>query len=192
MRRFVLAVLMINLILLCGCTGSMAGDEAEIQQLRARLEDCTALSFRADLTADDGTYVSEYTLRCSLTAEEMCMELLAPQLLTGVAARLREDSTVLEFDGLSLDAGELNDDGVSPIAAPAAIVDALRHGAITQLRREELAQQETVAFRVTCSEQLFVDFWLDAQTYAPLRAEILSGEQVAVVCAITDWTLEEG
>lgn len=192
MRRFVLAVLMINLILFCGCAGSTARDEAEIQQLRARLEDCAALSFRADLTADDGTYVSEYALRCSLTAGEMYMELLEPQLLSGVAARLREDSAVLEFDGLSLDAGELNEDGLTPISAPKAIIDALCHGAITQLRREELAQQETVAFRVTCSEQLFVDFWLDVQNYVPLHAEILSGERVAVACAIEDWTLEEG
>lgn len=192
MRRLFMIVLMINLILLCGCGSGAAEDETGLQLLRARLDNCAALSFQADLTADDGTYISEYTLRCSLAGDEMHIELLAPQLLAGVRARLREKSAALEFDGLLLDAGVLNDDGLSPIAAPATIVDALGQGAITQLRREKLAQQETVAFRVTCSENLFVDFWLDAQSFIPLRAELLSGERVAVACAISDWNLKEG
>ena len=190
MRRLILAVLMINLILLCGC-GSTARDEAGIHTLRERLQSCSALSFQMELAADDGTYVSEYKLQCCWQDDEMRMQLLEPQLISGLAAYVRDGSTLLEYDSLSLEAGTIDGESLSPIAVPAAVLEALRQGMITQVRRVNL-QNECIAFRVIQTEQRCVDFWLDAQSFAPLRAELLVGERVAAICGISDWNLEEG
>ena len=192
MRRTALFALMISFALLWGCGhGTAAEDEARIETLRTEIGAAETVSFTAELLADGGKSAESYSLRCTRTAEEMCMDLLSPELIAGVTARLRDGEATLHFDGLSLEAGTVDSSNLTPIAAPAAILEALERGVVSQLRREEQEDGgEVVAFRVMRSETEDVDFWLDGETLTPLYAEIVSDGRMVISCGISDWSMD--
>lgn len=192
MRRTGLFALMISLALLCGCGRAAAAKDGErIEAMRAELAASAGVSFSAQITFDDGQAVSDYDLLCTRSGGETRMELRAPELIAGVTARLTGENAVLEFDGLSLEAGTVGEDSLTPIAAPAAILDALEQGVVSQLRRETWDGREAVAFRVVLSAAASADLWLDAETLAPLHAELNAGEQTVIFCELSDWNLQK-
>ena len=191
MRQKVLTALMITLVLLGGCTGGTAKDETRIMEWREQVLSGVALSFDMKMTVDDGERVSEYELHCAERADEISLELLSPQLISGVTAKIRGRGTILEFDGLSLHAGAIDDVEASPLSFPSCMLNALEGGMLTQLRRENIGDRETLAFRAQHSENVYVDFWLCEETMEPLHAELLSDGQMMISSDILNWQIEE-
>lgn len=191
MRRMILTALMINLILLSGCTGATAKDEARIEELREQMSTCAQVIFDAEMTVFDKEYVSAYTLRCTRNGEETVMELLSPQLISGVTARIGGRDAILEFDGLALSAGVFGESSTSPMALPAHILDALESGTVSQIRQEVISERRTLAFRVQLAENAAADFWLDAETIALLRAQLFENDLMIVSCEISNWQIEQ-
>lgn len=187
--RLKLTALMISFVLLCGCAGG-AGDRERVEQLRGLVEEASYISFRAVLAADDGSTRERYVLLCERNEEETELRLLYPGLIGGVTARLSGNGTELRYDDLSFETDALDPDGLYPILAPDILLSALKTGVVSQLRRESLDDNETIAFRVLCANGRFADIWIDAQSLVPYRMEILSGGRAAVCCDISDWIIK--
>lgn len=76
---------------------------------------CTA---RMDVTADYGERVYTYTLDLSYQKDgDTTLAVVAPEEVAGVTARAEREETFLEFDGVSLETGPLDDTGSSPLSA---------------------------------------------------------------------------
>ena len=194
-----LCALMIPLLLLAGCGGERGGDEAEQLALEIRAEylsmaGCTA---RLNVTADYGDRVFECVLDLDHTAgEETVLTVAEPELLKGVAARFRTGSTLLEFDGASLETGALTPEGLSPLECVPFLLREIQEGFISQWGLETLGETECVRFTTSdpnrkMGEGTEAALWFDRENYALKQGEI-TVEGVSVLrCAVTDFTWKE-
>ena len=191
--------LMIPLLLLAGCGGRRGGDEAEQLALDIRAEylsmaGCTA---RLAVKADYGDRVFECVLDLDHTAgTETALTVVEPELLSGVTARFRTGSTLLEFDGTSLETGALTPEGLSPLECVPFLLKEIQEGFISQWGMETLGETECVRFTTSdptlkMGQGTEVSLWFEREGYALKQSEI-TVEGVSVLrCAVTDFIWKE-
>ena len=188
MRKTLLSALMISLLLLTGCSSSR--EEAKVGQFRTEFAECQQICFLAELRTDDGTSAADYTLRCSRQGEETVMELLEPELISGVTARITGKNAVLEFDGLSFAAGSIGTGNISPMEIPSVLLDGLKSGIASEICREIWAEQSAIGFSVDMGDGLMLRILLAENAPTPLYGELsLDGLRIAE-CQISEWKME--
>ena len=191
MRKCVICVLMTTL-LLAGC-GPAGVSEAEELALTIRgeylaMESCAA---RAAVTADYGQRVYQYEMAVSVNGPETVLALSAPETVAGLTARLSGAESQLEFDGLSVETGPLDPDGLTPVPAVPALLEAVRSGYITACGLEE----DGTLLRVDCGdpegtpgEGTEISLWFDAAAHVLVRGEISVDGSCAVRCEVDSFT----
>ena len=192
MRKRLFCVLMTTL-LLAGC-GQAGADEAEELALAIRgeylaMESCAA---RAAVTADYGQRVYQYEMAVAVNGEETSLTLSAPETVAGLTARLTGEENFLEFDGVSVETGPMDENGLTPVAAVPALLEAARTGYITACALEE----EGAVLRVDCGDPegspgtgTETVLWFDASTHALTRGEISVDGFRAILCELSDFTM---
>ena len=192
MRKRLLCVLMMTL-LLAGC-GQTGGNEAEELALTIRGEYLAldACSAQTTVTADYGQRVYEYELAVSVDGEETVLTLSAPETVAGLTARLAGPDSFLEFDGLSVETGPLDGDGLTPVSAVPALLEAARSGYITACALEE----DGALLRVDCGDPAGSPgtgteyaLWFDAATHALTRGEISANGFRVILCEFSDFMM---
>ena len=125
MRKRLLCVLMTTL-LLTGC-GAAEVSEAEELALTIRGEYLAmdSCAVQAAITADYGQRVYEYEMAVAVGEEETVLTLSAPETVAGLTARLTGEENLLEFDGVSVETGPLDETGLTPVSAVPALLEAL-------------------------------------------------------------------
>ena len=117
LRRQTLCIPLIPLVLflcLSACQGSVQENNLALA-LRADFLAMDGCSGTMDITADYGERVYAYTVSFSSTQETgMTMVITAPQEVAGITATIAEGQTYLTFDGVQLETGPLNEEGLSP------------------------------------------------------------------------------
>ena len=129
MRRLWLSVLMIPLLLV-GC-GRTEGNEAEQLALTVRGTHLAARSCSgcAEVTADYGQRVYRYQIDFQADQEQTVLTLLQPETVAGMVARLSsQEGSRLEYDGIMLETGPLDDSGLTPVSAIPALLETVREG----------------------------------------------------------------
>lgn len=192
MRKCVVCVLMTTL-LLAGC-GKAGVSEAEELALTIRgeylaMESCAA---RAAVTADYGQRVYQYEMTVSVNGEETTLTLSAPETVAGLTARLTGEENLLEFDGVSVETGPLDDDGLTPVSALPALLEAARSGYMTACALEE----DGALLRIDCGDPegtpgagTETALWFDASTHALTRGEISVDGFRAILCEFSEFTM---
>lgn len=191
MRKYLICVLM-TALLLAGC-GQAGVNEAEELALAIRgeylaMDSCTA---RAEVTADYGQRVYQYEMTVSAAEEETLLILTAPETVAGLTARLSGEEGFLEFDGLSVETGPMNEDGLTPVSALPALLEAARSGYITACALEE----DGTVLRVDCgnpSGSVGADtetaLWFDVSTHALVRGEVSVDGFRVILCEFSEFT----
>lgn len=191
MRKCLVCVLMTTL-LLAGC-GQGGGNEAEELALTIRgehlaMNGCAA---RAAVTADYGQRVYRYEMAVSVTGEETLLTLSAPETVAGLTARMTGEENLLEFDGVSVETGPLDDNGLTPVSAVPALLEAAKTGYITACALEE----DGTILRVDCGDPAGspgtgaeTALWFDVSTHALTRGEISSDGFRVILCEFSDFT----
>ena len=191
MRKCLICVLMTTL-LLAGC-GQGGGNEAEELALTIRgehlaMNGCAA---RAAVTADYGQRVYRYEMAVSVTGEETLLTLSAPETVAGLTARITGEENLLEFDGVSVETGPLDDNGLTPVSAVPALLEAAKTGYITACALEE----DGTVLRVDCGDPAGspgtgaeTALWFDVSTHALTRGEISSDGFRVILCEFSDFT----
>ncbi len=183
-KCIIFAILAAILTGLGGCGGRSAA--AELEALRLEVAAAERVSVTARVTADLGETVEEYVLSAERRGGETVVEVLEPELIAGVRARLRAGEDALEYDGVILSAGELSA-GASPLAMLPTLLDALAGGHVDSVWREDGG----TAARLTPEDGLALTVWLSAADGLPAAAELMteSDGRVAVACEITGFEL---
>ena len=177
-HRTEMCVLMMILGLsLSACGGAEGGNRAEQLALDIRGEylemgGCTA---SLELTADYGQRVYTYGIGLNYAREgETTLTITAPENIAGVTARILEGETALEYDGMRVETGPLDDSGMSPVDAVPVLMDYVQEGFIAECGME--AQGESEVLRVVCREPESAagegrecSLWFDPSTHALLR-----------------------
>lgn len=177
MRRALWMVLL-PLLLLAGCAN---GAEIGFERFRERMPD--AVHVTAELRCEYDEHSLAFTLRCDESEEGCTVSVLEPQEIAGVSVKLGEGLSRLSFDGITLDCGDLDDFGLSPVTALPALLRALREGHAESYWTEggstlcDLTLDDHVSAQVTLSE-----------TLSPTAAELRSDGRVRVFLSIIDWS----
>ena len=191
--RKLLASLLIPLLLLAGCqgkTGALPGGEEqtaeeEARQVRTEFLAASSCTGTAEVTADYGQRVYEFTLDFSWVKDgETVLTLTAPEEVAGLTARIAQGQTRLEFDGVSLDTGELTGEGLTPMELVPALMEWTRTGFMAQCAYED--RNEVPALRVQFRDPDMqagtgteCTAWFARTDHALLRAELFwNGELV--------------
>lgn len=184
MRRGWIAALMISALLLTGC-GS-GGAEEQFDAFRKSLEASGSVTVTAEVTAVAEEDVTAFTLSCAEAAEEYSIEVTEPEMLSGVRAHLRQDDATLEFDNIVLPMGTLSDNGLSPLTALPAVIEAARSGYADLIWTEDGKTVAQLIVDDTTTVRLYLD---DAGT--PVHAELSVEDATVMQCSILTWQQNE-
>lgn len=187
MKRFVLPVLLALICLfLMGC-GS-AGARQSYDELSHRIRVGQQLSFTAAVRAEYSDRSYDFTLDYRRGADSATVTVVQPKLIAGISARVENGDTALEYEGIRLDVGELDDYGLTPMSALPVLVDALQNGHFDSWWEED---GKTVLL-LTEDDHLSATVWLESSGMTPMRAELVSDGTVVVFCDIYDWSCVGG
>ncbi len=175
MGRFKALPLMMSLLLLGGCGGSgeVSGEDLALD-IQKEFAGMTACSCQVALTADYETRVFDYVLDVTYDVSGgAALTIVEPEIARGVTAAIQSGQTQLVYDGFSLDAGPLTDDGLSPLEAVPTLYRAVAQGYIAGV---DLAGETlNVTYRDGESEPgtgLEAVVCFDAKSRAPLTGEL--------------------
>ncbi len=183
MRQVIVPVLMM-IFLLSGC-GEDARLQKEFDEARDKLLAAESVSFTADVTAELADSVFDCTLVCSKAGEETVVELIKPENIAGIKARISEGQTEIEYDSLILALGDPLKGEISPLSAMPMLMDALLEGHAVRLWTERANEREMVVAQVYISENDYAKLWFERENYAFVHAELVSGGRAVVKCEIT-------
>ena len=190
MRKCLVCVLMI--ILLTGC-GAAEGSEAEELALTIRGEYLAidSCAVQAAITADYGQRVYQYEMAAAVNGDETVLTLSAPETVAGLTARITGEDGLLEFDGVAVETGPLDGQGLTPVSALPALLEAARSGYITACALEE----DGALLRVDCGDPAGSPgrgtetvLWFDAAPHALVRGEVSVDGFRAILCEFTGFT----
>ena len=180
------------LLLLTGCGGGQEGKtgaEALAVEIRGEYMAMTGYSLQAQVNADYGQRVYDFTLSVTNDGEETAVVIREPEMLSGVTARIHGEEGTLEYDDLSLETGFLDGESLSPVSALPTLMEAAR----TQyIDRCTLADG---VLEVHCADPeqdsgtgQEVTLYFDAQTHALTGGEISQDGRRVIACKITEFT----
>ncbi len=181
MKKLCLPLLLIICLLLSGCGGREFSDAQE--QLSQRLGAVEALSFTANVRAEYENKTARFTLSYSEDSQGGSVTVLAPQLIAGVTARVKPDGTSLEYEGISLGTGELDDYGLSPMSALPMLLQALKTGALDS----GWTEGDYTVMQIDSTDTLSCTVWLQPDSLTPCQAELITDGRVKVFIEISDW-----
>lgn len=181
---------MILLLFLCACGGG-SDDNDLVLDIRADFQAMDSWSGVMDVTADYGQRVYEYTVSFTGSrGEGTALTIEAPEEATGITAVAREGQTWLDYDGVRLETGPLDEAGLTPMDALPALLTDLESGTIAEVGTETDGQTELLRLTVRdpdlpAGEGRESVFWFDKARKTLLRAEIRSDGVTAVRCVFS-------
>lgn len=168
MRR--LLCLCFALVMLCGCSGKDEElDRAVGLRMKLLNSGCT---FDAEITADYGDEVYEFTVSCEADSEgNLAFTVTEPESIAGITGLIDHEGGKLTFNDMALTFPLLADGQVSPVSAPWIFLKTLRGGYLTAAGMEEELLRLTIDDSYE-EDALKLDIWLNSEDM-PVRADIL-------------------
>lgn len=188
MRRTYLFALMIALLTLSGCSSS-AGVEERFLSYRETLEN-SVITVTVELYADFGSSASEYTMQCRVDGASTEMTIVEPALLAGITVRTADGGVTLEYDGVSISAGDLTGEGLTPVSVLPVVADSLQNGHVERIWKEKLDGVETIAVSLTVTDTVSQTIWLSQADMIPLYAEVQHNGRTVATCLFTGWSVQ--
>lgn len=129
MRKALSCVLMM-ILLLSGCrAGSGGSPEEGALALREEYQALAGWSATVDVSVCYSEAVYDFTVDAQWQKEgETVLTITAPELLSGITARIAKGETVLEYDGAGLSLGVLDGEGLTPVSAVPAVMEQIEKG----------------------------------------------------------------
>ena len=177
--------LMISLVTLTGCFPAGESDRESFKSYRDSINN---ISMTADLRADYGETISDFTLQYTEYDDSRKVEVLEPQLISGVGVTISNDGSSLEYDGIILSVGELDSEGASPITVLPTLADALRKWHLSDLRLEDYNDLRLLKAELSNMNNKAAVFLFN-EDMAPVSAELIIEDRVVAYCKITSWNM---
>ena len=178
MRKLLLP-LMISLVILCGCADT--GEESFMRFMQ-QVHSADELSFDAQVRAEYSDKTAEFKLGYTQDESGAVVEIIEPELVAGIKARVSDSQLQLEYDGAILDIGTISDSELSPMTALPLLVKAMREGHLDIVWTED----DMLAARLVPSDDFTVTLWLSPEL-TPLNAEVTYKEKSVIFIEIIDW-----
>ena len=196
MRKLTACVLMMTL-LLSGCQAGTAGETPEDAALAVREEYKALAGWSAvvDVSVCYSETVYDFTLNAEWRREgETVLTVTAPELLSGITARIAKGETVLEYDGAGLSLGLLDGDGLTPVSAVTAVMEQIEQGYMAKCAwAGENEENLQISFQDPEREpdtgtQFLLTF--DRASQALLSAEVSTAGETVLTAKFSNFTTE--
>lgn len=181
MKRLCLLLLIIPCLVLTACgTGSFSSKR---QQLSERLDAVETLNFTASIRAEYTEKTARFTLSYYEDSDGGSVEVVSPSLIAGVTANILPDGTSLEYNGVCLATGALDEYGLSPMSSLPLLVQALKSGSMNSA----WAEGDCLVMELQSTDNLSCTVWFEPATMEPQSAELVSDGRVRVFMEFSDW-----
>ena len=131
-----LLYLIIVTVLLCGCHIDEGRIDSAIA-LRQSLLDGAGCAFVADITADYGNDLYQFSLACKSDKQgNLQFSVVSPESISGIAGNISDIGGTLTFDGTILGFPPIADGQLTPVIAPWIFLKTLRSGYIVSCARD--------------------------------------------------------
>ena len=189
MRKGVCVPMIALCLLLAGCGGT---EETKAANVRDRYHDMAGCSMTAVVSCAQEDQRWEATLQCEyIPGGESTVEVLEPETITGVKAKLSDTDWSLEYEGNVLNIGPLSDEEISPVASLPRLMNALRDGWLLEENQEKWG--EVPCLRITVDQsgvqdgKILSTLWLRQDDGTPLRGEISVDGEIILTAEFTSF-----
>lgn len=183
MKKKLLPIVLALCALLSAC-GKTAEVKAAYEDFASNLSAADSISFQAEVRAEYEHKTARFTLSYAEGAEGADVTVVSPELIAGISAHVEKGGTSLEYGSVSLDTGDLDSRGLSPMSALPVLVQAMKAGSFESFWEED---GKTV-LQLAAGDGLLCAVWFgDGMT--PLYAELTSDGRVVIYAEITDWSV---
>lgn len=190
MRKLLICVPMMTL-LLTACAGGMREEEKLALAIRGEYLAAEGVTASAGITADYGRRVCTYQMEVESAGEEMRLTVTAPDEIAGVTARITGKDSRLEFEDLSVDTGPLDPQGLTPVSAIPALLEAARSGYLRICAFEgDLLRLECGDPEGTPGTGREIVLWFQRESHALVRGDILWDGTRVLQCLFSSFTLQ--
>ena len=189
MRKGVCVPMIALCLLLAGCGGT---EETKVANVRDRYHDMAGCSMTAVVSCAQEDQRWEATLQCEYIPDgESTVEVLEPETIAGVRAKLSDTDWSLEYEGNVLNIGPLSDEEISPVASLPRLMNALRDGWLLEENQEKWG--EVPCLRITVDQsgvqdgKILSTLWLRQDDGTPLRGEISVDGEIILTAEFTSF-----
>lgn len=176
--------LTICLFILCGCSKSVKYEEMYTDWRDAFLA-TNEHSIQAVVTAQDEKKAGEFTLLYTLNAEGETVEVLAPEMIAKVKARLEDGKTDLSYDGVILETGSSLSEQLSPLMSLATFMDILAGGHPENSWQEKKDGSVLLVTELEMPDGTILTLWQNQSNMSPVYADIRSADSVEIKIKFT-------
>lgn len=185
MKRLILTLILICFLTGCGGTNVQIADGL---MLRQRLLEGGGCSFIAEITADYGKEIYQFSAECRGDEQgNLQFTVLEPESISGITGSVTETGGKITFDNEVLAFSPIADGQITPVTAPWIFLKTLRSGYIASCTDGEELTQLQIDDSYN-EKALQLDIWLD-QGKLPVRSEILWEGRRILSLKIKDFTI---
>ncbi len=177
--------------LLTGCGGGVSATD-QVDEVRASYSSLTAYTASAAITANCNGRVYSYEADFSGNLNSGVMTVTGPDNIAGCSVSWDENGTVLDWEQVALDTGDLNGDGLSPVDAMPALLTCCTTGLLLECSLEAEGAELYAEFENPENPACTALCWFDLTTHSLLRAELTSEGQTLVALVFDRFLLESG
>jgi len=167
-------------------TGCGSTKQQRLESARARMVQAQSVTMTAQVQADFGETIEQYTLEYGYDGETWTVFVIQPEAVSGITARITEDASQLEYDGAILTTGDLTGKGIVPISAVPLIYETLNKGMTDSVWEE----RDLLAGTFVYDDTISVSVWFDAAGN-PTAAELTENGIVKAKCILTDVEIKD-
>ena len=183
---------MITLCLLLAACGGTKEAKNDAAAAREPYHDMDGALMEAMVSCPQGDRLWEAALRCDyVPGGESTVEVLSPETIAGVKARVDETDWKLEYEDVCLDAGALSAEAISPAACLPRLMNALRDGWLLEENEEDW--NDVPCLRLTVDQsglqdgKILTTLWLRRDDGTPLRGEIAVENEIILTAEFTSF-----
>lgn len=181
MKRHFIPLLLTFCLLLSACGANAA--ETRFKSFSQELAEQDTLSFTAKVRAEYEDRTLYFTLKYDQTPAGCTVTVMEPELIAGIRARLTAGGSSLEYEGLIVDTGNLDNYGLSPLSSLPRLVEAMKSGHLESF----WAENDLSVVQLILDDHLYANVSFEPSSMLPVRGELVSDGRVTVVCDIENW-----
>lgn len=174
---------------LTGCAGATGPEESQLEAIREQYRALEEFSAEATVATDCEGRIYEYQAAFSGTLTSGAMTVTAPEELAGCSITWDENGLVLDWEQVELDTGTLNQDGLTPVDAMAAILTCCTEGLLVECSQEAEGTELYAELENPKSAGCTAQCWFDSESGALKRADLTSGGKTLVTLAFSTFTM---
>lgn len=155
---------------------------------RTALMASAGCAYEARVLADYGERVYDFNLQCEYIPDrEAKLTVISPDIISGISAVISSDGTNVEFDGASLDFGEMANGNVAPMTVPFLLGRAWSSEYIHSVGQD--GDYILVSYLMGYGDrEIVVETWL-ADDGTPVRCDISHAGTRCITVSISDFKL---